>query len=146
MKTASSAQQDFLRGVGIGIVVLTCGQVFSVAAQDHSEKLRRFETDHQVCLNGKSGQAFEPCMKEAKAVLAQRSSTHLSVNPEQLQRYSLMRCEALTVEDRAACVARMNGEGTISGSVAGGGILRELVTTEVMPSSPQKPASVDTSQ
>jgi len=40
----------------------------------------------------------------------------------------------------------MNGEGTISGSVAGGGILRELVTTEVVPSAPQKPASVDTSQ
>jgi hypothetical protein len=78
--------------------------------------------------------------------LAQRPSANPTVNTEQLQRYSLMRCEALAGDDRAACVARMNGEGTISGSVAGGGILRELVTSEVVPSPPQKPASVDTSK
>jgi len=141
MKSASIARQVFRHGVGIGMVVLACGQVFPVAAQDRSEKLQRFEADRHACLSGESGQALEPCMKEARAVLAQRPGASPSVSPEQLQRSSLMRCEALTGEDRAACMARMHGEGTISGSVAGGGVLRELVTTQVMPNPPQKPAS-----
>ena len=146
MKSASTALQVFLRGVGMGMVVLACGQVFSVAAQDRGEKLRRFEADRQACLGGESGQAVEPCLQEARAVLAQRPGSNPSVSPEQLQRDSLMRCEDLAGEDHAACVARMSGEGTTSGSVAGGGILRELVTTEVLPSPPQKPASEGSSQ
>lgn len=146
MKTASSTLQVFHRIVGIGMVVLACGQVFSVAAQDRSEKLRRFDADRQACRSGQSGQAFEPCMQEARAVLAQRPGSSPSVSPEQLQRGSLVRCEALAGEDRAACVARMRGEGTTSGSIAAGGILRELVTTEELPSPPQAPASAGASQ
>jgi hypothetical protein len=137
MKIASNALQVFYRGVSIGMVTLVCGQVFSVAAQDRSEKQLRFEADRQACLSGTSGQAFEPCMKEAKAVLALRPDAKPSASPEKLQRDSTGRCEFLTGEDRVACAARMRGEGTVSGSIAGGGILRELVTTEVMPSSPQ---------
>jgi hypothetical protein len=38
----------------------------------------------------------------------------------------------LAGEDKAACEARMMGYGTVSGSVAGGGVLRE-VETVVMP-------------
>ena len=36
-------------------------------------------------------------------------------------------------EERQACEARIRGLGTTSGSVAGGGILRQLVTIEVGP-------------
>ena len=46
-------------------------------------------------------------------------------------RNALRRCEPLRDPDRQDCVARIRGEGTTSGSVAEGGIYRELVTREV---------------
>lgn len=136
MKTVSNARQILRRGVGIGMLVLICGQVFPAAAQDRSEKLRRYEADRQACRSGQTGQTFDSCMKEAKAVLAERPGANPTVSPEQLQRNALIRCDALKGDDRAACVARMHGEGTVSGSVAGGGVLRELVVTEVVPQNP----------
>lgn len=141
MKTSPNALQIFRRGVGVAMVVLVCGQAFSVAAQDRSEKQRRFEADRQACLGGKTGQTYESCMKEAHAVLADPASSTAPVNTEQLQRNALARCDTQTGDEHVACVARIRGEGTVSGSVAGGGVLRELVTTEVVPTPPQKPAS-----
>ena len=41
----------------------------------------------------------------------------------------LARCDRLPAGDREDCVRRMHGEGTVSGSVEGGGIYRELRTT-----------------
>ena len=44
----------------------------------------------------------------------------------------------LSGDERADCIARMNGEGSVSGSVGGGGILREKVT--IVPGTPAEPA------
>jgi hypothetical protein len=143
MKAATSKLQVLRRCVGMGVVVLACAQTLTVAAQDRGDKLRRFEADRKACLDGKSGQVVEACMKEAGAVLAQRPDASPPVSTEQLQRNTMMRCEAQTGEDRTACVARMRGEGTASGSVSGGGILRELVTVDGVPTSPPKPPSAD---
>ena len=141
MKAVTGKLQALCRCAGVGIVVLACAQVSTVAAQDRGDRLRRFEADRKACLDGKSGQVVEACMKEARAVMAQRPDATPSVSPEQLQRNSMMRCDAQSGEDRTACAARMHGEGTTSGSVSGGGILRELVTTEGVPTPPPKPAS-----
>lgn len=141
MKTDFHTLQVLRRGVGIGLVVLVIGQALPVAAQDRSERLRRFEADRQACLSGKSSQVLDSCTKEAKAALAERPDSTATVSPEQLKRNSMTRCEALTGEERTACVARMRGEGTISGSMPGGGVLRELVTPEWVASPPLNPAS-----
>jgi hypothetical protein len=50
------------------------------------------------------------------------------------------RCDALKGADRLACVARMQGQGTTSGSVAAGGIYRELVIVQPA-SEADKPAA-----
>lgn len=141
MKTSASALQVFRGCIGIGLVAMVCGSAANAQTQGRDEKLRRFEADRQACLSGKTHQTFDSCMKEAKAVLAERPGSNPLVSAEQLQRNAQLRCEPLTEEDRTACFARMRGEGTASGGVAGGGVLRELVTTEVVPSKPQKPAS-----
>lgn len=141
MKTSSTARQGIGRGIRFGFVVLVCGQLLTVAAQDRSERQRRFDADRQACLTGKSSQNFESCMKEAKAVFEERPGANPPVSAEQLQRNAQLRCEALTGEDRTACLARMRGEGTVSGSVSGGGVLRELTTIEMVSTKPQKPTS-----
>lgn len=72
-------------------------------------------------------QDLEACLKEGRAVRAAERRGELSTPTDYATNRSL-RCEALRGDDRSDCLARMRGEGTVSGSVEGGGILRELVT------------------
>lgn len=141
MKTATSALQILRRTAGVAMAIWVCGNAVSVAAQDRSGKQRRFEADRQACLTGQTGQAYKTCLREAYAVLADPASPTAPVSADQLQRNALERCDAQQGDEHTACVARIRGEGTVSGSVAGGGVLRELVTPDVAPGSPQKPAS-----
>lgn len=43
------------------------------------------------------------------------------------------RCEVLSGDERAACEVRVMGYGNSSGSVAGGGVIREVETVVVPP-------------
>lgn len=79
------------------------------------------------------------CLSEASTLFASTRPSHPDENPEQLARNALRRCEPLREPDRQDCVARIQGQGTTTGSVAGGGIYRELVTREP-PSVPPAPA------
>ncbi len=71
------------------------------------------------------------CLSEASTRFASTRPSHPDENPEQLARNALRRCEPLREPDRRDCVARIQGQGTTTGSVAGGGIYRELVTREL---------------
>lgn len=55
----------------------------------------------------------------------------MGLDPESLARNAIKRCEPLPEPDRSDCVARIQGKGTTSGSVARGGIYRELITHEI---------------
>ena len=141
MKMTPSALKVLNPVIGRTLLALLCGLSLPVAAQDQSEKRRSYEADRRACLSGATGQALEACIKEARAVLAQQPGATPSLSSEQLQRNNLKRCDSLDGSERTDCVSRMQGEGTVSGSVAGGGILRELVTTEVVTSPPKQPTA-----
>jgi len=70
-------------------------------------------------------------MSEASTARASREPVTIDPDPGRYARNALKRCEPLNEPDRSDCVARINGQGTTSGSVAAGGIYRELVTREV---------------
>ena len=70
-------------------------------------------------------------MSEASTRFASTQPTPATEHPGILRRNALKRCVPLPDAERKDCVARMQGQGTISGSVEGGGIYRELVTREV---------------
>ena len=97
---------------------------------------------------GLRGDAHANCLSEASTRLASTRPSRADENPEQLARNALQRCEPLNGADRQDCVARMQGQGTTTGSVAAGGIYRELVTREVggvpapEPSAPLAPIGV----
>ena len=139
MKISTNTLHWMRRSMAIGLVAIACGHAATAAAQDRSEKLRRYEADRQACLNGQSSQTMEACLKEAKAALDERPGATPALSTAQLQSNAMARCEALAGDERTACVARIRGEGSVSGSVAGGGILREIVITE-----PVKPAPTGT--
>ena len=96
-----------------------------------ADALARFQQERALCLTGQSNQDRATCLREAGAALFEAKRGGLDDGPAPYARNALVRCERLPDDDRRACVARMQGQGSISGSVGAGGIYRELVTREV---------------
>jgi hypothetical protein len=89
------------------------------------------------CKDGNTQQDEATCLTEARSVHAVPKQSLTTAAPADLQANALQRCEALGADEKAACRARIQGQGTASGSVAGGGILREMHGLEIMvPASP----------
>jgi hypothetical protein len=91
-----------------------------------------YQRDAAVCLSRGYKGARNECLSDASTDRASREPVTIDPDPGRYARNALQRCEALKEPDRGDCVARMQGQGTTSGSVAGGGIYRELVTREVV--------------
>jgi hypothetical protein len=70
----------------------------------------------------------DPARREAGAARdeARRGELARGENAAEFERNKYSRCESLSGDEREYCVRRMNGEGTVSGSVEGGGLYREL--------------------
>lgn len=58
-----------------------------------------------------------------------RGAQLTSVTPEQARQNELQRCANLPAFYKVDCESRVNGKGEASGSVVGGGVIRESVTT-----------------
>ena len=108
--------------------LLTAG-IAMAAATDMSEAQARYKQERARCMSGQSHQDHATCLKEAGAALNEAKRGNLGSGTGQNEQNQLKRCEVLPAEDREDCLRRMRGEGTISGSVEGGGIYRELRTT-----------------
>jgi hypothetical protein len=87
----------------------------------------RYEVERAMCLRGESSQDLTTCLREAGAAKAQAKRGEMHDESTQFAANRFQRCERLPDEQRLYCIARMHGLGTTSGSVAGGGIYRELV-------------------
>ena len=82
------------------------------------------------CAYGASRSGHAGCMAKGEYELTRSRQAALDRDPAQYQRNAQVRCEGLSEEDKRLCVARMQGQGTTTGSVEGGGIYRELITRE----------------
>lgn len=90
-----------------------------------------YQRDRAACLSGQTHQDRATCLREAGAALQEARRGRLEDGGSQFEQNRLLRCEKQPPEDREYCVRRMKGEGTTSGSVEGGGIIRELVVPVV---------------
>jgi hypothetical protein len=108
---------------------------------DAAAALSVYQQERGVCMSGQSNQDRSTCLREAGAAFAEAQRRGPDDASTDYARNALKRCERLPDADRQACVARMTGQGTTSGSVAAGGIYRELVTREPASPSPAKPVS-----
>ena len=92
-----------------------------------------YQHEVQSCLTGNTQQDRETCLREARNAQADRKRGLLDNAPAAaFDANAVARCDVLTGEDKAACKARVMGFGNTTGSVAGGGVLRE-VETVVLP-------------
>ena len=93
-----------------------------------------YERERAACLNGATPQAQETCLREAANAQADKRKGELQTQgQDQLVANAMRRCDALGGEDHAACTARVLGYGNQSGSVGGGGVIREVETVVVPP-------------
>ena len=88
----------------------------------------RYQQERAVCLSGASNQDRATCLKEAGAARAEAQRGGLGDSTEPYADNQRKRCEQLPGSQRQDCLARMQGQGNVSGSVAAGGLLRETVT------------------
>ena len=84
------------------------------------------QKDRAACRDGRSKQDQATCLREVNNAAAEKRSGKLDNSSAQFEANARLRCEALTGEDRSACMARVIGYGNASGSVAGGGVIREV--------------------
>ena len=85
-----------------------------------------YQQEVQACRSGATQQDMETCLKEARNAQADKRRGVLDTSGD-LQANAVARCNVFTTsDDQAACRSRLMGAGTAEGSVAGGGIIREL--------------------
>ena len=112
------------------VVALFVATAAGAASVNQSDIQARYQKERAACMNGESHQDGATCLKEAGAALQEaRRGNLVTMDERQYEKNRLARCDAHPPEDREDCVRRMHGEGTTTGSVEGGGIYRELVTT-----------------
>lgn len=88
----------------------------------------RYQEEMAECANLMSTEELKTCRLEARNALAEAKRDRLDEAPASaVQRNQSQRCDAHAGDERAACEARMRGEGRTEGSVREGGILREIV-------------------
>ncbi|MBB1073466.1 hypothetical protein HUU62_03460 [Rhodoferax sp. 4810] len=100
----------------------------AVQPDDLAQAQARYRSDMAVCNSGQSNQMPATCRREAASALAQAKSGAIHNAPGQYQNNALRRCEAHQGDDRAACVARILGQGDITTRAKAGGVLRESIT------------------
>lgn len=100
--------------------------------RDASAIHQRYLDERAQCA-GKTGDGRTTCLREAGAAQVEaRRGTLAADDSANFEKNRLARCDVhKNAEERDYCLRRMRGEGTTSGSVESGGILREL--TVVVP-------------
>ncbi len=91
-----------------------------------------YSQEVSACMRGQTQQDRDTCLTEARNAQADKKRGLLDNSGAQYEANARARCDVLAGEEKAACQARVMGFGNTTGSVAGGGVLRE-VETVVLP-------------
>ena len=111
-------------------------------AQPQDELTARYQQDLAECDAQQATQDLAACRLEARNALAEAKRNLLSDTTANLfEKNQFKRCRVFKGDDREACEARVRGDGSSTGSVQSGGILRE-VTRPVPPEPATTPALI----
>lgn len=110
-------------------LAVACAPAAWSAGKGSSEAQQRYQQERAHCLSGKSNQDRATCLKEAAAALQEARRNRLDTGGSaSLEANATARCQAQPAADQAACVARITGAGSASGSVEAGGLIRQTET------------------
>ncbi len=119
--------------VSFGVAaLLAVGAATAQVATTGIDATGSYQSEVQACMSGQTQQNRDDCMKEARNARADKQRGVLDTQGS-LEANAMQRCNVFTtVEEKAACQARTMGMGSADGSVAGGGVIKE-VETVVLP-------------
>jgi len=118
----------FLAAQALLCASLSFGAHAQPEATPYNELQARYQQDLAECEAQQATQDLAACRLEARNALAEAKRNLLSDTTANLfEKNQLKRCRVFKGDDREACEARVRGEGSSSGSVQSGGILREVV-------------------
>ncbi|WP_422845071.1 hypothetical protein [Acidovorax sp. M2(2025)] len=123
--------RDAVKPLFTATLLLACA---AASAQTPPQDARaRYEQERQRCQTNNTQDSLATCLREAtNAYDAARKGQLSDPGPIAIAN-ATQRCEAFqNTADRAECVRRIESD-PASGSVSGGGVLRESVTTTVIP-------------
>lgn len=115
----------------LGAGLLASAAVMAQSALTPAEKYQR---DRQACQSVGSDAERKNCLREAGAALqaARQDKLATNVTAQQRMQNALSRCEVHKDPiDRQACERMVRGEGSHSGSVEDGAVVKEIVTRVV---------------
>jgi hypothetical protein len=144
MNSTNHSRSLMRRGARL-LMVLTGGVTLCVAANlanaagaSSKDIDATYRSERASCMDGSSNEDRATCLKEAGAARDEARRGQLTDDRASERQNAVARCNGLPESDRIDCVRRVQGDGTVSGSAAAGGIFRETVTTV-----PAAPASTD---
>jgi hypothetical protein len=127
--------------IAIAVIAALGASVGWAAGEQDLNAQARYQKDRAACLSGQSGEDQSTCLREAGAALADSRKGKLDDRGENYELNAEQRCMVLPQQDHQTCVRRMR-EGTVSGSVEGGGILRAY--REIVPAPANPPPNAAT--
>jgi hypothetical protein len=113
------------------LAVLLSSAAFAAPRAASNDPKVTYQRERAACAAVRPADAHDNCLSEASTRYAATQPPVPEERADILKRNALLRCDVLRGDDRQDCIARIEGKGSTSGSVASGGIYRELVTTEV---------------
>ena len=132
MKNQDARSNKSLVSFGVAALLAVGAATAQVATGTGIDATGSYQSEVQACNSGQTQQSREDCLKEARNARADKQRGVLD-NSGSAAANAMGRCDVHTSgEDQAACRARTMGMGSSQGSVAGGGMIRE-VETVVMP-------------
>lgn len=112
---------------------LLAASAAAVAQTPPQDARARYEQEREKCMTNNTQDTLATCLREANNALDAARKGQLSSPGVAAPGNATQRCAAFqSTAEQAECVRRMQNS-PVSGSVSGGGVLRESVTTTVVP-------------
>jgi hypothetical protein len=125
--TVSSLTASFRVVFVAGGILLAAGNAMAADGDRQGGASSTIAQERQNCMDGKTNQDRATCLREAGAAKQESQRGNLRDTGDYGSNAS-KRCDTLPPDQKADCERRSMGEGSVSGSVGSGGVVRELVT------------------
>jgi hypothetical protein len=124
---ASSLTASFRMALVAGGILFASGIAVAADGDRQGGTSSTIAQERQNCMDGKTNQDRATCLREAGAAKQESQRGNLRDSGDYGSNAS-KRCDTLPADQKADCERRSMGEGSVSGSVGSGGVVRELVT------------------
>ena len=135
MNVSTSSRNFHLNNVGKGIAVFLLSAVLAMSATAQIasgttgiDNTGNAASELAACNNGTTQQSRATCITEVQNANAAKRAGKVDNAGGQFSANAMARCDVLSGDDQLACRARVAGYGNPQGSVAGGGVIREIET------------------